>query len=65
MNPILLKPTGERTSQVIVCGTPMAELSAVEYHAKKPELLGLVLDALADLRARGAQPRSTCSPTTS
>ena len=52
MNPILLKPTGERTSQVVVNGRPLAHLSALEYHERKPELLGLVLDALADLRSR-------------
>jgi adenosylcobyric acid synthase len=52
MNPILLKPTGERTSQVVVMGEPWAHLDAVAYHAEKPRLLGLVLDALADLRSR-------------
>jgi adenosylcobyric acid synthase len=52
MNPILLKPTGERSSQVVVMGRPYGELSAVEYHAEKPRLLGLVLEALADLRSR-------------
>jgi adenosylcobyric acid synthase len=52
MNPILLKPTGERTSQVVVLGRPHAVMTATEYHAHKPELLPLVLDALADLRAR-------------
>src|SRR5438105_13110021 len=52
MNPILLKPTGERTSQVVVRGEAWAHLSAAEYHAAKPRLLGVVLDALADLRAR-------------
>jgi adenosylcobyric acid synthase len=52
MNPILLKPTGERTSQVVVMGRPRGHLSAAEYHAEKPRLLGLVLDALADLRSR-------------
>jgi adenosylcobyric acid synthase len=52
MNPILLKPTGERTSQVVVMGRPHAVMTATEYHAHKPELLPLVLDALADLRAR-------------
>jgi len=29
MNPILLKPTGERTSQVVVLGRPWAHLDAV------------------------------------
>src|SRR2546430_5546243 len=38
MNPILLKPTGERTSQVVVFGEPWAHLSAAEYHAAKPQL---------------------------
>ena len=52
MNPILLKPTGERTSQVVVLGRPVDHLDAVAYHARKPELLGTVLDALADLRSR-------------
>jgi len=52
MNPILLKPTGERTSQVVVLGRAVAHLDAVAYQAAKPELLGTVLDALADLRAR-------------
>ncbi len=39
MNPILLKPTGERTSQVVVMGEPIGHLDAAEYHAAKPELL--------------------------
>jgi adenosylcobyric acid synthase len=52
MNPILLKPTGERASQVIVNGEPVGHLSAAEYHDLKPRLLTTVLDALADLRRR-------------
>ena len=52
MNPILLKPTSERASQVVLLGEPWKVLTAAEYHACKPELLGLVLDALADLRRR-------------
>jgi len=52
MNPVLLKPTGDRTSQVVVLGRPVGHLSAAEYHAHKPQLLGQVLDALADLRSR-------------
>ena len=52
MNPILLKPTGETGSQVVLHGRPWAEMSAREYHERQPELLGAVLDALADLRAR-------------
>ncbi len=52
MNPVLLKPTGERTSQVVVLGKAVAHLTAAEYHERKPELLALVLDSLADLRHR-------------
>src|SRR5437763_15267123 len=52
MNPILLKPTGERSSQVVVNGRSWAHMTAAEYHEAKPELLGLVLDALVDLRSR-------------
>jgi adenosylcobyric acid synthase len=32
MNPILLKPKGDRTSQVIVLGKPVADRSAEEYY---------------------------------
>jgi len=52
MNPILLKPTSDRASQVVVRGQPWAQLSAAEYHARKPELLALVLEDLAELRSR-------------
>jgi adenosylcobyric acid synthase len=52
MNPILLKPTGERTSQVIVRGRPVGVMTAAEYHDAKPGLLPTALAALADLRAR-------------
>lgn len=52
MNPILLKPTGERTSQVVVMGEPWAHMDAAEYHAAKPALFELVLAALDDLRRR-------------
>ena len=52
MNPVLLKPTGERTSQVIVLGRAIGELSAAEYHEYKPKLLITVLDALAELRTK-------------
>ena len=52
MNPILLKPTSERSSQVIVLGRPWKNLDAVSYHAAKPELMEVVTDALADLRSR-------------
>ncbi len=52
MNPILLKPTSERASQVVVMGRPVGHLDALAYHARKGQLLGVALDALADLRSR-------------
>ncbi len=52
MNPILLKPSSDRTSQVIVLGEPVGHLDAVAYHAAKPALRQTVLGALNRLRAR-------------
>jgi adenosylcobyric acid synthase len=52
MNPVLLKPSTDRTSQVIVLGEPTGHLDAVAYHAAKPGLRPTVLDALNRLRAR-------------
>jgi adenosylcobyric acid synthase len=52
MNPVLLKPTGERTSQVVVLGRAVGERDARAHHAAKEELRPVVLDALADLRSR-------------
>jgi adenosylcobyric acid synthase len=52
MNPILLKPTGERTSQVVVMGRPSGHLDAAAYNAAKPRLLSTVTAALGDLRSR-------------
>jgi len=52
MNPLLLKPTGDRTSQVVVMGRPWRVLDAAAYHEVKPELVDIVLAALADLRSR-------------
>jgi adenosylcobyric acid synthase len=52
MNPILLKPTGERTSQVVVMGEPIGHLDAADYHARKPKLLSTVIGACDDLRRR-------------
>jgi adenosylcobyric acid synthase len=52
MNPILLKPSSDRTSQVIVLGEPVGQLDAADYHAAKPALRQTVFDALARLRSR-------------
>jgi adenosylcobyric acid synthase len=51
MNPVLLKPGGDRTSQVVLLGKPVGELSARGYHSGRQErLLGTVADCLAELR---------------
>ena len=52
MNPILIKPSGERHSQVIVMGKPYADADARSYQSLKHELRPVVARALADLRAR-------------
>jgi adenosylcobyric acid synthase len=52
MNPVLLKPGGDDTSQVVVLGRPVADVTALSYRPMKAALLEQVLDCLADLRAR-------------
>ena len=53
MNPILLKPTGNSRSQVIVMGRPIGVMSASEYHAGySKKLLGVISDCLDELQQR-------------
>jgi adenosylcobyric acid synthase len=52
MNPILLKPSGERHSQVVVMGRPYADVGARSYGRLKAGLGPVVASALADLRSR-------------
>jgi adenosylcobyric acid synthase len=52
MNPVLLKPGSDRSSQVVVMGKPFAEAGAMDYGLLTPKLLPVVLEALADLRSR-------------
>jgi len=49
MNPILLKPKGDRTSQVIVLGRPMADKSAEEYYRDIESLKGVVYSSIKEL----------------
>src|SRR3990170_1970912 len=49
MNPILLKPTGDSQSQVIIQGRVFATMSAREYHAFKKEALKYVLESYSKL----------------
>ena len=51
MNPVLLKPEGERRSQVVVLGRPQAVASAREYHELKPSIWQTVTASLDRLRA--------------
>ena len=52
MNPVLLKPTGDRRSQVVVLGKRWADLDAVGYQAAKAQLAPLVSSCLSELRER-------------
>ena len=52
MNPILPKPNGDGTSQVVVNGRVWKTLPAREYYAHAPELRRIVLDAYQDLASR-------------
>ena len=52
MNPVLLKPMSDRTSQVVVMGRAVGVRSAAQLQHQKLDLLPVVLDALADLRSR-------------
>ncbi|MET9293024.1 cobyric acid synthase [Streptomyces sp. NPDC003077] len=64
MNPVLLKPGSDRTSQVVLLGKPVGEMSArgyfgrpgggpggaTPYASRREELLGTVTECLAELR---------------
>jgi len=51
MNPVLLKPEGERRSQVVVMGRPQAAASPREYHRLQASLWPKVTAALDSLRS--------------
>jgi adenosylcobyric acid synthase len=51
MNPILLKPEGDTRSQVVSMGRPRGSFTFSEYHRLKPELMRIIADCLARLRA--------------
>lgn len=52
MNPILLKPTGDTGSQVIVRGEVLGNMSARDYYAYKKELRPVVEETYAELAAQ-------------
>ena len=49
MNPVLLKPTSDRRSQVIVGGKPIGTMSAMEYDQFKPRLRRMVKEIYDEL----------------
>ena len=51
MNPVLLKPSSQTGSQVIVLGRPVRHMSVREYHAYQPEVWPAVTAAYERLRA--------------
>ena len=51
MNPVLLKPTSDHRSQVVVGGKPIGTMSAVEYHAHKPRLRKMIREIYDDLES--------------
>ena len=52
MNPVLLKPGSDRTSQVVLLGKVFAEASATSYQDLKPRLREAVLASYQDLKSR-------------
>jgi adenosylcobyric acid synthase len=52
MNPVLLKPSAGRSTQVVVRGKAWATASASSYGGMKRRLMPVVLESLEDLRSR-------------
>ena len=52
MNPVLLKPTGDRRSQVIVEGKAIGNMTAMEYHQYKPALRRRIKEIYDSLEAK-------------
>jgi len=52
MNPVLLKPGGDRHSHVLVMGKPVTQACATSYPRLRPVLQEAVLAAYDDLRSR-------------
>ncbi|HTX69778.1 MAG TPA: cobyric acid synthase [Thermoleophilia bacterium] len=51
MNPVLLKPSSDATSQVVVMGRPVRHMSVSEYEAYQPEVWPVVTAAFERLRS--------------
>ena len=49
MNPVLLKPTSDRKSQVVFMGKVLKDMDAVDYHEFKQELLPKIKEVYQEL----------------
>lgn len=52
MNPILLKPTSDTGSQVIIGGKPAGTMSAVEYYRHKQDYIPYIMEAYEELKRK-------------
>src|SRR3990170_2679645 len=52
MNPILLKPTGDSGSQVVIMGKPIGNMTAKEYYQKKADFVSIIKEAYDKLRSK-------------
>lgn len=52
MNPILLKPTNDTGSQVIINGKPAGTMSAVEYYRHKRDYIPYIMEAYEKLKRK-------------
>ncbi|HYX39050.1 MAG TPA: cobyric acid synthase [Oligoflexus sp.] len=50
MNPLLLKPEGDRHSQLVILGRPAGRYHFGSYHEQKPRLREIILNSLEELR---------------
>ena len=55
MNPILLKPKGDQTSQIILMGKPYRDIRASSYYQETDYLLSVALEAVSLLREKYGQ----------
>lgn len=51
MNPVLLKPTSDRRSQVVIEGRAIGTMTAMEYHRYKPQLRRQIKDIYSALES--------------
>ena len=55
MNPILLKPKGDQTSQIILMGKPYRDVRASSYYQETEYLLSIALEAVHALQEKYSQ----------